>query len=63
MRIRKDANKTLESFEDDLQVELAGVIQSLHEEKSEKMRAAAAFQRQGSLSKTIFAELNNILTC
>ena len=49
MRIRKDASKTLASFEAELQEELAGMIQSLREEKNEKMRAAAAFQRHGSL--------------
>ena len=48
MRIRKNASKEFESFEGDLQEELAGMIESLQDEKNEKMRAAAAFKRQGS---------------
>ena len=48
MRIRKDASKTLESFEAELQDELDGMMQSLQDERNEKMRVAAAFKRQGS---------------
>jgi len=47
MRVRKAASKTLEAFEAKLQNERAGMIQSLKDERNEKMRAAAAFQRQG----------------
>lgn len=43
MRVRKAASKTLESFEAELQEELAGMIHALEEEKEEKLRAAAAF--------------------
>ena len=48
MKIRKDASKTMESFEAELQEELDGMMQSLQDERNEKMRAAAAFKRQGS---------------
>lgn len=54
MRIRKNASKEFESFEGDLQEELAGMMESLQDEKNEKMRAAAAFKRQGSCFRYLF---------
>lgn len=45
LRVRKAASKSFEDFEAKLQEEFNKMVQSLHEERDEKMGEVAAFRR------------------
>jgi hypothetical protein len=58
VKARKDASAELHNFEMELREELAGMIQSLQDEKREKLRAAQAFERE---IKGRISELEGVL--
>ena len=58
VKARKDASAELQNFELELREELSGMIQSLQDEKREKLRAAQAFERE---IKGRISELDGVL--
>lgn len=58
VKARKDASAELHNFELELREELSGMIQSLQDEKREKLRAAQAFERE---IKGRISELDGVL--